>query len=91
MADLPKQRGVVGAAVSKKNNRQLNREPLSVKATMTATATRTAKKSNRFLDSSKTSTLHNVFLQLRHDYLIKYAYFVKCYFNRFASISDPEK
>ena len=29
--------------------------------------------------------------QLRHDYLIKYAYFVKCYLNRFASISDPEK
>ena len=28
---------------------------------------------------------------LRHDYLIKYAYFVKCYLNRFASISDPEK
>ena len=50
MADLPKQHGVVGAAVSKKNNRQLNRELLSVKATMTATATRTAKKSNRFLD-----------------------------------------
>ena len=25
------------------------------------------------------------------DYLIKYAYFVKCCFNQFASISDPEK
>ena len=28
---------------------------------------------------------------LRHYYLIKYVYFVKCYFNRFASVSDPEK
>ena len=28
---------------------------------------------------------------LRHDYRIKYAYFVKCYLERFASISDPEK
>ena len=28
---------------------------------------------------------------LRHDYLIKYTYFVKCYLKRFASISDPEK
>ena len=28
---------------------------------------------------------------LRHDYLIKYAYFSKCYLERFASISAPEK
>ena len=27
----------------------------------------------------------------RYDYLIKYAYFVKCYLNRIASISDPKK
>ena len=26
----------------------------------------------------------------RHDYLIKYAYFSKCYLERFASINDPE-
>ena len=28
---------------------------------------------------------------VKHDYLIKYACFVKCYLERFASISDPEK
>ena len=28
---------------------------------------------------------------LRHDHLIKYADFVKCYLERFASISYPEK
>ena len=28
---------------------------------------------------------------LRHYYRIKYAYFVKCYLERFVSISDPEK
>ena len=28
---------------------------------------------------------------LRHDFLIKYTYFVKCYLERFASITDPEK
>ena len=28
---------------------------------------------------------------LTHDYLIKYAYFSKCYLERFASISAPEK
>ena len=28
---------------------------------------------------------------LRDDYLIKYAYFSKCYLERFASISAPEK
>ena len=28
---------------------------------------------------------------LRHDYLIKYAYFSKCYLERMASISAPEK
>ena len=27
---------------------------------------------------------------LRHDYLIKYAYFEKCYLQRFAPINDPE-
>ena len=27
----------------------------------------------------------------RYDYLIKYAYFVKCFLNRIASISDPKK
>ena len=27
----------------------------------------------------------------RHDYLIKYAYLVKCYLERFTSIIDPEK
>jgi len=28
---------------------------------------------------------------LRHDYLIKYAYFSKCYLERLASVSAPEK
>ena len=28
---------------------------------------------------------------LRHEYLITYAYFVKCYLQWFASVSDPEK
>lgn len=28
---------------------------------------------------------------LKHDYLIKYAHFVKSYLARFAFISDPEK
>ena len=27
---------------------------------------------------------------LRHDYLMKYAYFAKCYLERFASTSDTE-
>ena len=30
-------------------------------------------------------------LRPRHDYLIRYAYFVKYYLERFTSISDPEK
>ena len=28
---------------------------------------------------------------LRHDYLVKYAYFVKCHLERFASMNDPER
>ena len=35
--------------------------------------------------------LLNISGHLRYDYVIKYAYFVKCYLERFASISDPEK
>ena len=37
------------------------------------------------------STIIKLEGHLRHDYLIKYAYLVKCYLERFAFISDPEK